>query len=77
MKLRLVELQVEDNQTQKIKVKKLRRNWKNSDGILHHQGLFYVPKIIKTELITRHYDNPLVSHFGIEKMQERVARTSY
>ena len=67
MKLRLVKLQAEDGQARKIRAEKLGGNWENSDGILYHQGLPYISKIIRTELISRHYDDPLASHFGIEK----------
>ena len=74
MRLRLVELQAEDGQARKIRAEKLGGNWEDSDRILHHQGLLYVPEIIRTELISRHHDDPLVSHFGIKKTQELVAR---
>ena len=67
MKLRLVELQAEDSQVRKIRAEKLGGNWEDSDGILHHQGLRYVPEIIKTELISKHHDDPLAGHFDIEK----------
>ena len=77
MRLRLVELQVEDGQARKIRAEKLGRNWEDSDGILHHQGLPYVPEIIRTELISRHHDDPLAGHFGIEKTRELVARKYY
>ena len=44
---------------------------------MHHQGLPYVPEIIRTELISRHHDDPLAGHFGIEKTRELVARKYY
>ena len=74
MRLRVVELQAEDGQAQKIKAKKLGKNWEDSDSILYYQGLPHIPEIIKTGLISRHYDDPLAGHFGIEKMQKLVAR---
>ena len=77
MRLRLVELQVKDDQVQKIRAEKLGRNQKDFDGILHHQGLFYVSEIIKTELISKHYDDPLAGHFDIKKMQKLVTRKYY
>ena len=67
MRLRLVELQAEESQVRKIGVEKLCGNWEDSDGILHYQCLPYIPKIIRTKLISRHYDDPLAGHFGIEK----------
>ena len=45
--------------------------------MLHYQGLLYVPEIIQTELISRHHDNPLAGHFGIEKTRELIARKYY
>ena len=77
MRLRLVELQAEDSQVRKIKAEKLGGNWKDSNRILHHQGLPYIPEIIRTELISRHHDNPLAGYFGIEKTRELVARKYY
>ena len=77
IRLRLVELQAEDGQVRKIRAEKLDGNWEDSNRILHHQGLLYVPKIIRIELISRHHNDPLVSHFGIEKTQKLVARKYY
>ena len=77
MKLRLVELQVEDDQAWKIRSEKLDRNWKVSNKILYHQGLPYIFEIIRTKLISKYHDNSLAGHFGIEKMQELVARKYY
>ena len=77
MRLRLVELQAEDGQVRKIRAEKLGGNWEDSDRILHHQGLPYVPEIIRTELISRYHDNPLAGHFGIEKTRELVVRKYY
>ena len=68
MRLRLVELQAKDSQAWKIRVEKPNRNWKDSDRILYYQGLFYVPEIIKTELISRKHNNSLARYFGIEKI---------
>ena len=77
MRLRLVELQAEDSQARKIRAEKLGGNWEDSNGILHHQGLPYIPEIIRTELISRHHNDPLVGYFGIEKTRELVARKYY
>ena len=68
MRLRLVELQAEDDQTRKIRAEKLGGNLEYSNKILHYQGFPYISKIIKNKLISKHHDNPLVGHFGIEKM---------
>ncbi len=45
--------------------------------MLHHQGLLYVSEIVRTKLISRHYDDPLVGHFGIDKTRELIARKYY
>ena len=76
MRFRLQELQEEDVQAQKIRAEK-REGWEDSEGVLHHQGLPYVPELIRTELISRHHDDPLVSHFGIKKTWELVTRKYY
>lgn len=45
--------------------------------MLHCQGLPYVPEMIRTELISRHHNNPLAEHFGIEKTRKLIARKYY
>ena len=45
--------------------------------MLHYQGLPYVPKVIRSELINRHYDNPLAGHFGIKKTCKLVVKKYY
>ena len=77
MRLTLVELQAEDGQTRKIRAEKPGRNWEDSDGILHYQGLLYIPEIIKTGLISRHHDDPLADCFGIKKTQESIVKNYY
>ena len=62
---------------QKIRAEKLGGNWEDSDRILHHQGLPYICEIIKTELISRHHNDPLAGYFGIEKTRELVAKKYY
>ena len=76
MRLRLQELQEEDAEAKKIRTKK-RRNWEEIDGVLHHQGLPYVPELIRTKLISKHHNDLLAGHFGIEKTRELVARNYY
>ena len=36
-----------------------------------------MPKAIQIKLISCHYNDPLVGHFGIEKIQELIARKYY
>ncbi len=74
MRLRLPKLQAEDQVTREVRQQGLKEGWEEVDGVLHHQGLPYVPEVIRTELISRHHDDPLAGHFGIEKTRELIAR---
>ncbi len=40
---------------------------KNTDEVLYNQGLSFILKILKIELISRYHDDLLASHFGINK----------
>ena len=71
MRLRLQELQETDSEAQELRSKE---GYEEVEGVLHHQGLPFVPKAIWTELISRHYDDPLAGHFGIEKTRELLAQ---
>ena len=79
MKLRLHKLQAKDKQAWKLKANQQpgQQSWKDIDGVLHHQGLPYVPEIIRTELISKHHNNPLAGHFGIKKTRELFSRKYY
>ena len=78
MRLRLQEFQDEDNQARKIRTEQPgNANWQDVKIVLYHQGLPYVSEIITTELISRHHNNPLVGHFGIDKTRELVVRKYY
>lgn len=44
------------------------------EGVLYYQDLLYILEIIKSELISRYYHDPLASHFGIDKTKELVVR---
>ena len=76
MRLRLAELQELDKEAQKVRAKGQDR-YKEIDGVLHHQELPFVPEVIQTELISRHYDDPLASHFGIDKTRKLIGRKYY
>ena len=78
MKIRLLKLQNDDKEAKKLRSEQvLPKSWKDLEQVLHYQGLPYVPKIIRLELISRHHDNPLIGHFGIKKTQELIARKYY
>ncbi len=51
--------------------------WEDIKQVLHYQSLPYVPKVIRSELISRHHDDPLAGHFGIEKTRELIAKKYY
>lgn len=78
IRLRLEELQVADKQAMKIREEKLgRQDWENINGMLYHQRLPYLLKIIRTEFISWHYNNPLASYFIVEKIRELVTQKYY
>ncbi len=61
----------------KLRSEELPEVWDNIEQVLHYQGLPYVPKVIRSELISRHHDDPLAGHFGIEKTRKLIARKYY
>ncbi len=78
IRLWLPELQGEDQLAGRIKKQGLNDGWEeDAVGVLQHQGLPYVPEVIRTELISRHHDDPLAGHFGIDKTRELIARKYY
>ena len=74
--LRLQELQETDSEAQELR-QQGREGYEEVDGVLHHQGLPFVPEAIRIELISRHHDDPLAGHFGIEKTRELLAWKYY
>ena len=77
MRLRLYKLQVEDDHACKLRAEQLVKDWQDIDNMLHHQSLSYISQIIQTKFISRHYDNPLVGHFRIEKTQKLFSQKYY
>ncbi len=67
IRLRLLELQDNNIETKQLRSKKLLKNWKNIDGVLYYKSFSYICEIIYFELISRCYDNLLISHFRIHK----------
>ena len=60
-----------------IREKGLKEGWEEIDGVLHHGGRPYLPEIIRNRIISRHHDDSLAGHLGVEKTQELVARKYY
>ena len=76
MRVRLQELQETHSEAQELRQQKA-DGYEKIDDILHYQGLPFVPKAIETELISRHHNNPLAGHFGIEKTCKLLAQKYY
>ena len=77
LRLRLPELQAENQIARKIRKKGLKEDWEEIDGVLHREGFLYLPEIIKTEMISRHHDDPLVGHFRVEKTRKLDTQKYY
>ncbi len=77
MRIRLPELQDDDKEAMKLRSEGLPEGWKDIEQVLHYQDLPYVPKVIRSELISKHHDNPLAGHFSIKKTRELIARKYY
>lgn len=75
--MRLPELQAEDQEARRIRAQSLKDGWGDIEGVLNREGLPYLPEIIRTEVISRHHDDPLAGHFGIDKTRELIARKYY
>ncbi len=68
---------MEDQEAWRIREQGLKKGWEEIEEVLHHQGLPYVPEIVRTKLISRHHDDLLVGYFGIDKTKELIARKYY
>ncbi len=77
LRLWLPELQAEDQEALGIREQGLKDGWEDIEGVLHREGFLYLPEIIRTEIIRRHHDDPLVGHFGIQKTWGLVAWKYY
>ena len=78
MRLRLAELQESDKEAKKVRATgELQAGWEDIDNVLHHQGLPFVLKAIRIELISQDHNDPLEGHFGIDKTKELIGRKYY
>ncbi len=75
--MRLSELQDDDKKAMKLRTEGLSEGWEDIEQVLHYQSLPCVPKVIRSELISRHHNDPLAGHFGIEKSRKLIARKYY
>ena len=77
MRLRLPELQDEDEEAKTLSAAGLPEGWKEVEGVLQYQRLPYISEIICFKVISRHHDDPLAGHFGIDKIRELVGQKYY
>ncbi len=76
--MKLSELQDDDKEAKKLRSEQvLPESWEDIKQVLHYQGLPYVPKVIRSELISRYHNDLLAGHFGIEKTRELIAKKYY
>lgn len=66
-------LQDNDKEAKNLKAERLLESLENIQEIFHYQKLLYIFKIIYSKLISMHYDDLLISHFGIDKIWELIA----
>ncbi len=77
MRMKLPELQDDDKEVMKLRSEGLSEGWKDIEQVLYYQGFPYIPKVICSELISRHHDDLLAGHFSIEKTCKLIARKYY
>ena len=61
----------------KIRVEEPKDVYKEVDGVLHYQELFFVPETIRFELICQYHDDLLAGHFGINKTRKLFGQKYY
>ena len=66
--MRLPGLQVDNKEAKKLRSEKLSESWKDIKKMLYYQSFLYILKVIFSELISKHYNDPLIGHFDIKKM---------
>ena len=77
MRLRLSELQDNDEEAKALRVADLPKDWEDVKGVLQYQVLPYVPDIIRYEIISCHHNDPLAGHFEINKTRKLIGRKYY
>ncbi len=77
MKGRVPELQDNNKKVSKLKSQRLLEGYEDIAEVLYYQEFLYVPKVICSELISKHHNNPLTGNFGIEKLRQLIARKYY
>ncbi len=68
MRMGLPELQNDDKEAIKLRSEGPPEGWEDIEQVLHYQGLPYVPKVICSELINRHHNDPvLLTNTGLRQ----------
>ncbi len=75
--MKFPELQDDSKEAKKLRSEGLLEGWEDIKQVLHYYGLPYIPKVIRSELISRHHDDLLAGHFGIKKTWELIAKKHY
>ena len=78
MRLWLQELQETNSEARELKQQRLQNGpYQDINGVLHYQCLPFMQEAIWIELISRHHNDPLAGHFGIEKTRKFLAKKYY
>ena len=77
MTLQLSKLKNNDKKAKVLRAEGLPEGWREVEGVFQYQGLPYVPKIIRSKVISRHHNDHLTGHFGIDKIRELVGQKYY
>ncbi len=75
--MRLPELQDDNKEAIKLRSEGLLESWEDIEQVLYYQDFPYILRIIRSELRSKHHDDPLAGHFGIEKTCELIAKKYY
>lgn len=77
MCLKLIELQTNNKQTKKIKIKNIiKKSCNNINKMLYFQDLLYILEIIYIKLINQYYNNLLASYFKIKKLKNQLLQNT-
>lgn len=76
MRLRLPELQDDNMEVRDLQSKDLLEGQKDIKDLFHYEGLPYVLKIIRSELINCYYNDPLTGYFETQMNQELIVRST-
>lgn len=50
------------------------KSWENNKRVFQYQNLSYIPEIIRSQLISCHYNDLFAKYFEIAKIQKLIAR---